>query len=112
MGYDPHEGEEGTGDVYVTEYGKVYHRSTSCPYLDLSVHAVAKTGVGSLRNASGAKYYDCPLCKSSGSYVYITDYGTNYHGSLACSGLKRTVYQMKELQAQEKGYGACSKCGR
>ena len=112
VGFNPHEGEEGTEDVYVTEYGRVYHTTTSCPYLDLTIQAVSKDAVASLRNLSGAKYYKCPLCKSDGSMVYVTDYGTNYHGTVGCSGLKRTIYQMSKKEAQNKGYGACSKCGR
>ncbi|MBQ7677881.1 MAG: hypothetical protein IJT32_06570 [Lachnospiraceae bacterium] len=112
VGYDPHEGEDGAGFVYVTEYGRVYHTSTSCSHIDLSIRPAAKDGVGTLRNRSGKKYHKCPMCKSSGSTVYITDYGTDYHGSLACSGLKRTIYQMKEAEAKSRGLGPCSKCGR
>lgn len=112
VGYDPHEGENGAGFVYVTEYGRVYHTTTSCAYLDLSVHSAAKDSVGVQRNRSGKKYHKCPMCRSDGSIVYITDYGTDYHGSLACSGLKRTIYQIKEAEAKSKGLGGCSKCGR
>ncbi len=112
VGYDPHEGENGTGSVYVTEYGRVYHTTKDCPYLDLSIHSVGMSEVNNRRNASGGKYYRCPICKGKGEIVYITDYGTNYHGSIGCSGLKRTIHQMTEKEARERGYGACSKCGR
>lgn len=112
VGYDPHEGEDGSGYVYVTPYGRVYHTSTSCAYLDLSIHTVSQAMVSSLRNASGAKYYACPICKGKGATLYVTDYGKNYHSSLSCSGLKRTVYKMKRAEAEAKGLGGCSKCGK
>ncbi len=111
-GYDPHEGEGGSDFVYVTPYGRVYHTHTKCPYLDLSIHAIAKSLVGKARNSSGAKYYACPICGGDASMVYITDYGTNYHSSIACSGLKRTVYKITRAEAEAKGMGGCSKCGR
>ncbi len=69
------------------------------------------TEIESLRNKSGGAYYACRLCDASqkaGNY-YITDYGANYHKSIGCSGLKRTVYAVKLKEVD--GRGACSKCG-
>lgn len=80
--------------VYVTPHGSVYHLSTACPYLDLSVRAVPGADVNTLRNKDGKIYYRCTDCCRSGDaggQVYVTDYGTNYHADLLCSGLKRTV---------------------
>ena len=96
--------------VYVTEYGTVYHLSKDCHYLDLSVHAVSAGDIGEARNANGGKYYPCSCAKhaASGSY-YVTDYGTNYHGDLSCSGLKRTI---REVDISNVGsLHACPKCG-
>lgn len=104
---------DGSGEeawVYITPNGRVYHLTRTCSYLDLSIRAVAKTSVGGLRNASGGKYKHCENCGSSGSStVYVTDYGDRYHGSLTCSGLKRTIYMVKISEVG--GRGVCSKCG-
>ncbi len=93
--------------VYITPSGTAYHRSTECSYLNLSIQAVSVSTVGTLRNKSGGIYYAC-TCYEGGSLVYITDYGTEYHGSLSCSGLKRTIYQV--LLSDVGDRHACSKC--
>lgn len=98
--------------VYVTEHGTVYHSQRTCPYLDLSIRAVKSADLSGLRNKSGHKYYGCPDCAAENSgkaTVYVTDYGTCYHTSLSCSGLKRTVYLVPLSEAG--GKGPCSKCG-
>ncbi len=97
--------------VYITETGTVYHRNRSCSYLNPSIQCVQEGEIESLRNKSGGAYYACRLCDASqkaGNY-YITDYGANYHKSIGCSGLKRTVYAVKLKEVD--GRGACSKCG-
>lgn len=109
-----HEGEaDGEEDIYVyiTETGTVYHRNRGCSYLNPSIRSVPKNEVQSLRNKGGAVYYACPLCddhSAAGNY-YITDYGTNYHTSITCSGLKRTIYEIKLSEVD--GKSACSRCG-
>ena len=101
--------ENADGFVYVTDHGRVYHESLDCAYLDLSIQSVSANEVGNLRNKNGAKYYPCASCKGGDTgNVYITDYGTCYHTSLSCSGLKRTVHLIRKSEAG--GYGACSKC--
>ena len=102
--------EQETQTVYVTEYGTVYHLSKDCHYLDLSIHAVSAEEINDARNANGGKYYACSCAKhsSSGTY-YVTDYGTNYHADLSCSGLKRTVRE-KDL-SEVKDMHVCPKCG-
>lgn len=98
--------------VYVTETGTVYHRNRKCPYLDLSIQAVQYDDLAGLRNKSEHKYYACSQCVAKNvnlGMVYITDYGTCYHVSLTCSGLKRTVYMIPV--SETGGKGPCSKCG-
>ena len=96
--------------VYVTLYGTVYHKSTSCSYLDLSIQAVSVSELDTLRNKSGGIYYACSSCDAEGAdgTVYITDYGTEYHTSLNCSRLKRTVYKIALSEVGSRG--PCSKC--
>lgn len=106
--------DDGTEDdyVYVTETGSVYHRDRMCRYLDLSIQAVNSVDLEGLRNKGGHKYYACAECvakNSTGGIVYITDYGTCYHASLSCSGLKRTIYMIP--LSEVGGRGPCSKCG-
>lgn len=106
------EGEEEEEQiVYITPSGVAYHKSTACPYLDLSIRAVALNSVVSLRNKSGHTYARCTACsKARTDYgtVYITDYGTNWHASLTCNLLKRTI---KEVPLSKVGgRHACPKC--
>ena len=70
--------------VYITENGRVYHRSRGCSYLDLSIRAIASGQADVSRNKNGGKYYACSRCAANNSdtnAVYITDYGTVYHKS-------------------------------
>ncbi len=108
-------GEEGESEeiyVYITETGTVYHKNRGCSYLNPSISSVPKEELQERRNQSGAIYYACPLCTKNITVegaVYITEYGTNYHTSTGCSGLKRTIYEVKLSEAG--GRGPCSKCG-
>ena len=96
--------------VYYTEYGSVYHTSKKCPYLDLSIRSVSRTGVGSLRNKSGRKYSACSCAAEEISLknVYITDYGIEYHASLKCADLKRIIHVSR--LSDVKGMRKCAKC--
>lgn len=97
--------------VYVTETGTVYHKDPECSYLRLSIRKVSKDSVKDLRNSGGHKYYPCEICgKQAGSTVYITNDGTCYHGSLGCSGLKRTIHCIPISKVG--GRGPCSRCSR
>lgn len=97
--------------VYITETGTVYHRNRGCSYLNPSIRSVSEGELAGLRNRGGAVYYECPLCDDfpAGASCFVTDYGTNYHRSVACSGLKRTIYAVK--LSETGGRSACSKCG-
>lgn len=108
-------GNEGTaGDenwVYVTEKGTVYHASTSCRVLDLSIQRVSFKEIEQLRGASGQKYYACGRCVEKNikeEAVYCTGYGRLYHQDINCSFLKRSV--KKVLVTEVQGKKACSYC--
>ncbi len=96
--------------VYITETGTVYHTNKNCTYLNPSVKTIAESDIESSRNQSGSKYTACSICGgniSSGN-VYVTNYGTSYHTSLTCSGLKRTIYTV--ALSEVGGRSLCSKC--
>lgn len=96
--------------VYVAETGSVYHVARNCTYLSPAIEAVSSAATETLRNENGEKYYDCERCQKSEfqAVVYITSQGNKVHGSLSCSGLKRTVYTIH--LSQRNGRGCCSKC--
>ena len=100
-------GEDGAY-VYVTEHGSAYHKSTSCRYLDLSIRSVSVNQIETLRSKDGNIYRKCSCYKKGQSVVYVTDYGIQYHGSLSCSDLKRTVYKVKKEDVGAKH--PCAKC--
>jgi len=104
-------GYAGEETVYVTESGMVYHRDYHCTHLDLSIQSVSRSDISERRNTDGGKYYACWICGGGNtSNVYITGSGNKYHSSLACSGLKRTVYAVPVSEAI--GKGACIRCGK
>lgn len=105
--------EEDT-EVYVAENGEVYHLYKDCTHILLSITAVGKDQVDTLRNESGDKYYECEYCTSKShsvdnpDYLYIANWGQRYHTDISCQGLKRTVYTMK--LSETNGLPLCSKC--
>ncbi len=97
--------------VYITPTGKVFHESSECPYLDLSIQSIALAEIAVRRNKSGGRYSACSRCgNTQQTIVYITDYGDAYHGDLECSGLKRTVYRIRRADASDRR--SCKKCGK
>lgn len=99
-------------EVYVTEHGSVYHLSAMCTHLRLSVKQVLLDQVKGLRNANGAKYYECEICgkqKRQGNLCYITGQGNRYHHTISCSGLKRSVQPMPISKVGN--LPPCSRCG-
>lgn len=105
--------EENTGEyVYLAEHGTVYHRSSSCVYLNPKISQISSKELENQRNRSGAKYAPCRRCsrgKQAGNYVYITPFGDSWHTKKNCSGLKRSI---RKVPLSDVGHMAeCSKCG-
>lgn len=114
---------ETTGElmVYITETGTVFHLTTSCTYLDLSIRTVTMEEISDCRNYNGGIYHRCEICGdsiartgeeydvSAGTCYFITNYGDRYHTTLNCSGLRRTISEIPISQVGERR--ACSRCG-
>lgn len=109
--YSLEEEETEEETVYITETGRVYHKSASCSHIRLSIRAV--NGIpDSYRNANGGKYYACKECCDekivpTGTF-YITEDGSSYHTARSCSALKRTV---RSISISEVGSRTpCKRC--
>ena len=97
--------------VYVSERATVYHTSSSCTHLALSVKSVSGSRVGSLRNHSGGRYHACEKCVGSGKTnrtVYVTEDGDRFHNHAECSSLTRSVRLVKKEDLE--GLHPCSRC--
>lgn len=109
---------QGTGEgdciVYITPTGSVYHKKRECSAIKLTIASVNWQQVSHLRNKNGGKYYACGKCMKNTNLrnmmVYVTEYGSQYHGRRDCSRIKRTVYAVR--LSEVKGRAACGKCGR
>lgn len=100
--------------VYMTEHGRVYHLKRDCSYIKIDVVGVWGQEISKERNQSGAKYYPCEFCDpviSTGSQVFITEYGTRYHARSTCSAISRNVKEYA-LSEKKEEYPVCSKCGK
>ncbi|MEE3481697.1 MAG: TadE family protein [Lachnospiraceae bacterium] len=109
-----HPGTAGTEEtyVYITPYGKAYHKDLRCSYLEPDIRCVMKDAVGGERNSGGGRYTSCPRCRKYGfgRILYVTTYGKVYHSRIDCPALKRTVKRVK-LKEAEKTHHICPKCG-
>lgn len=98
--------EEIHGNVYVTEYGRVYHEDRMCSHIQLKIYMVGAD--------EAKKYPPCERCVRSGSDTgttyYVTESGECYHCRLGCSGLKRNVQRMTMEEAVMGGCTPCSRC--
>lgn len=96
--------------VYVTDTGVVYHSDYQCAYLQLSITFISSSSLLDVRNEGGGIYQPCEKCVHGQAMagVYITKYGTKYHNSLSCSGVKRSIRAVKK--ADVIGLGGCVKC--
>jgi hypothetical protein len=107
---NPHSNPEDGQIVYITETGTVYHVDYSCTHLKLSTQFVPSFTLDEIRNESGGIYHPCNRCVHGESMagVYVTDYGSNFHNSLNCSGLKRTIRAVE--RSSVTGMRGCSRC--
>lgn len=96
--------------VYITPTGKKYHLSPTCTYLRVKLQVVNIKEVSGLRNADGKIYYPCKICGTeANSIVYLTKWGTRYHGKNDCEAIEKNVSIVPISQAGERT--VCSKCG-
>lgn len=102
--------EDDDSIVYIADTGSVYHTNYQCSALHVQIQFVSQTELSNYRNESGGRYYACEHCVhgSAMAGVYIANYGTKYHNSLSCSGLKRSIRSVKKSQVE--GRRACSRC--
>lgn len=102
--------EDDDSIVYIADTGSVYHTNYQCSALHVQIQFVSQTELSNYRNESGGRYYACEYCVhgSAMAGVYIANYGTKFHNSLSCSGLKRSIRSVKKSQV--KGRRACSRC--
>ena len=98
--------------VYITENSEVYHLTTSCTHLRLSVRPVDYSTVGDERNGSGGNYYPCEICAKGENpkTVYICSSGDRYHYSGECYTLTRT-YSAVPISEVVDSRRPCSRCG-
>jgi hypothetical protein len=98
--------------VYITERGTVYHLYEDCSHIHLSVLKVNYEAIAMLRNTSGAKYKKCEKCIHSkvqkGELLLITTDGNRYHRAENCSGIKRTVKEVKKESVENRT--VCKRC--
>lgn len=98
IGYSPKTAEK---YVFITKDSEVYHTSTECRALKLTVLETTTKGIKSKRRSNQGKYYPCEACgKKDGRTVYYTPYGSKYHKFRKCPKLKQTIYTIPE---SEKG---------
>lgn len=108
-------GQEDNHIVYVAATGKVYHERLDCTYLKLSISQVKYGDLESLRNQGGGKYKTCEKCCKNREFistdpVWITNYGDRFHSSSSCSGIRRSIQEMKRSEVGNRT--PCSKCGK
>lgn len=97
--------------VYIAQWESVYHTSSGCTHLELSITSVAKAGIEDRLNQYGEHYDPCEKCMKDGasqSFVYITRTGSRYHSSRTCGGLKRSVTAVRRSDIY--GLRICSRC--
>lgn len=99
--------------VYITEDSEVYHLTTSCTHLRLSVRFVEYANLDDCRNNNGGRYYPCSICVAGEhpDVVCITTDGDKYHYSDECYTLTRS-YTAVPLSEVADSHRPCSRCGR
>ncbi len=98
---------------YLADTGDVYHLSRSCTHLKLSISEITYQELQQRTNLEGESYSPCEVCcdqQSTSTDVYVTDQGNRYHSTVACTGLKRTIYIVGEKDIG--GVPLCSRCNK
>ena len=99
--------------VYITKYGKVYHRSKECSHLVINIEETSVALVKLKRNDYGKKYSRCAYCARKGldalATVFVTTDGDKYHASLSCGGLTRRIIEVNIKDVGNRK--PCSSCG-
>lgn len=110
-GYEASNSDEVTEYVYVTTYGRVWHASSSCSALHVSIQETDYKALHFLTNQEGQKYVPCSFCvRGDAAKLYVTKQGDCYHERINCRGLKRTVQVVPKEKV--KGRNPCKKCVR
>ena len=99
--------------VYITDDSEVYHVTTSCTHLRLTIRPVSYAEVSSERNLGGNKYHPCEVCArgEAPDTVFVGAWGDRYHYSDDCYTLTRS-YTAVPLSEVEDSHKPCSRCGK
>lgn len=98
--------------VYITETGKVYHKTLDCSSLKLKIMTCTYREIKWKRNASGGKYKSCKKCSgklTDSTMVYYCEDGDAYHRDIGCSGLKRTIKKVLLSEVKDR-MRPCKRC--
>ncbi len=106
---DPHSQE---AYVYITADSEVYHLTSTCTHLKLTIRAVDTAAIPEERNRYGGKYSPCEICAKGKKpdTCYVGAEGDRYHYSGSCYSLNRTYWAIP-LSEAEVSYRPCSRCG-
>ena len=98
--------------VYITEDSEVYHVTTACTHLRLTIRGTEYANLESERNRNGGRYYPCEICAHGDppEIVYIGAEGDRFHYSDECYTLTRS-YSPVPLSEVEETHRPCSRCG-
>lgn len=110
-GYEIPGTEDAEEYVYVTEGSEVYHTSSECTHLRLSIRWVEEADIPK-------GYHPCEKCMgqkkedtvTEDAGYYICTEGECYHRRRDCPGLRRTVFRIARKDAGS--YRECNRCGK
>lgn len=98
------------GVYFLAENGQVFHTSSSCTHLLLTVRLVSLEEVGKEVNRNGGHYRACEKCVRGQvpEQVWIPKEGDCFHFERRCAGLKRTYRRVEWEEARK--YRPCARC--
>lgn len=97
--------------VFITDFGEAWHRDRGCGYLNPRIDLMSLEEAKTAKNSQGRPYAACQICHPADRLVYVTQGGERYHGTVTCSGLRRTIRSVTLEKAQAAGRHACPECG-